>query len=67
MCTAERIFNPNAHLVNLSANGQGAYYLSANDNTYYVAIDSDNNIQALPGSEIPNVSLVIIIVSVHLW
>jgi len=34
----------------------GAHFLSAN-NTYYLAIDSGNNIQALPESEIANVRL----------
>ena len=48
--------DPNVHLVTLHSNGQGAHYLSANNYNYYVAIDSDNNIQALPESEIPNVS-----------
>ena len=48
--------DPNVLLVTLHSNGQGAHYLSANNYNYYVAIDSDNNIQALPESEIPNVS-----------
>ena len=55
--TAEGKSNPNAHLVTLSSDGQGAHFLSANENTYYVAIDSDNNILVLHESERPiNVS-----------
>ena len=50
------ITDPSAYLVTLISNGQGAHYMSANNNSHYVAIDFDNNIQALPESEIPNVS-----------
>ena len=49
--------NQNAYLVTLYSNGQGAHYLSANNYNYYVAIDSDNNIQALPAAEIDNVDV----------
>ena len=56
MCTAEVLTDPSVHLVNLSTNGQEELFLSANNNTYYVAIDSDNNIQALPECKIANVS-----------
>ena len=51
------VFNGNAHLVTLYSNGQGAHYLSANNYNYYVAIDSDNNIQTLPAAEIDNVNV----------
>ena len=54
--TADGYFDPTAHFVNLLSNGQGKHYMSANNNAYYVAIDSDNNVQALPESQIPNVS-----------
>ena len=43
------------HLVNLSSNGDGELFLSANSNTHYVAIDSDNDIQAVTESEVANV------------
>ena len=49
--------NQNAHLVTLYSNGQGAHNLSANNYNYYVAIDSDNNIQAPPAAEIDNVDV----------
>ena len=48
--------NTSLHLVNLTSNGQGEHYLSANDNTHYVAIDSSNSIQALTKCEIADVS-----------
>ena len=54
--TAEVISNSEVHLVTLSSNGQGAHHLSANDNAYYLGINSDNNIQALPYSENINVN-----------
>ena len=53
---AEVLFNDNYHFIMLNSNGQGVHFLSANDNTYCPAIDSDNNIQALPESEIASVS-----------
>ena len=56
LCTAAVFTDSSAHLVNLTSNGQGAHFLSANENTYYVAIDSDNDIQALHESEVANVS-----------
>ena len=63
--TAEGNSNPNAHLVTLSSNGQGAHFLSANNNTYYVAIDSDN-ILVLHESERPvNVRKLIILFKIH--
>ena len=49
--------NQNAHLVTLYSNGQGVHYLSANNYNYYVAIDLDNNIQALPAAEIDNINV----------
>ena len=49
--------NQNAHLVTLYSNGQGVHYLSANNYNYYVVIDLDNNIQALPAAEIDNVNV----------
>ena len=55
MCTAAVLTDPNVHLVNLSTNGQEELFLSANNNTHYVAIDSDNEI-ALLESEVANVS-----------
>ena len=56
--TAEGISNPNTYqLVSWHPNGHGALYLSANNNAYYVAVDSDNKVQALSESEIANVSL----------
>ena len=54
--TAEVFFNDDYHFVMLNSNGQGIHFLSAKDNTYYLAIDSDNNIQALPESQIASVS-----------
>ena len=57
LCTATIFFNENVHLVTLHSNGQGAHYLSANNHNYYVAIDSDNNIQALPAAEIDNLNV----------
>ena len=50
---AERNSNPNAHLAVLNSNGLGAYYLSANNNAYYVAIDSNSNIQVIHKSQTP--------------
>ena len=55
--TATIFSESNAHLVILSSDGQGAYYMSANDYSYYVAMDSDNNIQALPVAEIEDVDV----------
>ena len=55
LCTAAVFTDSSAHLVNLTSNGQGAHFLSANDNTYYVAIDSDNNVQALHECKVANV------------
>ena len=55
--TGTVISNDNIHLVTLYSNGQGAHYLSANNYNYYVAIDSDNSIQALPAAEIDNVNV----------
>ena len=56
--TAEGISNPNAYkLVCLNSTGQEALHLSANHNSYYVAIDSHNKVQALSESEIASVSL----------
>ena len=51
------VFNGNAHLVTLYSNGPGAHYLSANNYNYYLAIDSDSKIQALPAGEIDNVNV----------
>ena len=56
MCTAAVLTDQSVHLINLSTNGQEELFLSANNNTYYVAIDSDNEIQVLPVSEVANVS-----------
>ena len=55
-CSVQGYFDPNALPVTLNSNGQGVYYLSDIDNTYYVAIDSDNNIKPLLESQIANVS-----------
>ena len=49
-------FNPNALLVHWNNNGQGLLYLTNEDNTYYVAIDSDNNIKPILQSEVTKVS-----------
>lgn len=54
--TAEVLTDSSAHLVNLSSNGQGAHFLTANNNSHYVAIDRDNDIQALHESEVDDVS-----------
>ena len=54
--TVQGYFDPNALLITLNSNGQGLHYLSDRENTYYVAIDS-NNIKPLLESEVANVSL----------
>ena len=54
--TVQGYFDPNALIVTLNSNGQGIYYLSGIENTYFVAIDSDNNIKPLLESEIASVS-----------
>ena len=56
VCTATVVTDSSVHLVNLSSNGDGELFLSANSNTHYVAIDSDNDIQAVTESEVDNVS-----------
>ena len=57
MHTAEGFSNPNTYKpVFMSSNGQGAHYLTAADNTYYVAIDCDHKIQAFPAAKIDHVS-----------
>ena len=48
--------DPNAHHVTLISSGQGVHYLTANNNAYYVGIDSNNNIQADAESEFDTVS-----------
>ena len=55
-CTVQGHFDPNALPVTLNSNGQGLHYLSDRNNTYYVAIDSNNNIKPLLESEVANVS-----------
>ena len=55
-CTVQGMNDPNVHFVTSTPNAQGAYYLSANNNTYYVAIDSNNNIRALLDSKLTTVS-----------
>ena len=55
-CTVQGYFDPNALIVTLNSNGQGLHYLSDKGNTYYVAIDANNNIKPLLESEIANVS-----------
>ena len=54
--TVQGYFDPNALIVTLNSNGQGLHYLSDRGNTYYVAIDANNNIKPLLESEIANVS-----------
>ena len=54
-CTVQGYYDPNVHIITLNSTGAGVHYLSANNDTYHVAIDSDNII-ALPESEITNVS-----------
>ena len=55
--TATIISESNAHLVTLYSDGQGGHYLSANDYSHYVAMDSDNKIQALPVAETEDVDV----------
>ena len=55
-CTVQGYFDPNAHHVTLISSGQGVHYLTANNNAYYVGIDSNNNIQADAESEFDSVS-----------
>ena len=38
---AQRYNDPNAHPITLISNGQGLYYLTANNNAYYVDVDSN--------------------------
>ena len=54
--TVQGSLDDDAILVTLHSNGQGVHYLSDGDNTYYVAIDSNNDIKPLQQSEITNVS-----------
>lgn len=56
LCAAAVVTDPNAYLVTLSSNGQGAHYLSANNNTYYVGINSNKELQVQPESGFDNVS-----------
>lgn len=66
MHTAEGMSNPKTYgLIYLISNGQGDHYLSANNNAYYVAIDSDNNIQVLPESELTDVHKLIVQLYMH--
>ena len=55
-CVAKAPSDPNISFVDLISNAEGSYYMTAKSNTYYVAIDADNNIQALLDSELISVS-----------
>ena len=55
-CTVRGYNDPNAHYVTLNSTGQGVHYLTADNNAYYVGIDSNNNIQVDAESEFDSVS-----------
>ena len=38
---AQRYNDPNAYPITLISNGQGLHYLTANNNAYYVDVDSN--------------------------
>jgi len=54
--TVRGYFDPNANLIHWKNNGQGLLYLTNEDNTYYVAIDSNKNIKPILQSKITSVS-----------
>ena len=55
-CTVHSPNDPNIHLVSSTSSSHGSYHLSDNQNTYYVAIDSNNNIIVLLDSDLTTVS-----------
>ena len=55
--TVQGDFDSNALLINRHSNGQGLLYLSDEDSTYYVAIDTNKDIRSIHESELTHVSL----------
>ncbi|XP_065910794.1 uncharacterized protein [Dysidea avara] len=45
----EGVLNEDAYLVAWSSNSQGDQFFNADQNNFYLAVDADNNIVALPG------------------
>ena len=56
LSTVQGYFDPNAYHICLLTTGQGTHHLSANNNAFYVGIDSNNNIQVEAETEFDNVS-----------
>ena len=47
--TVEGVRNESAHLVSWSSDSQGNQFFNTDENKFYLAVDADNNIVALPG------------------
>ena len=47
--TVQGVLNEDAYLVTWSSNSQGDQFFNADENNFYLAVDEDNNIVALPG------------------
>ena len=51
LSTVEGVLNEDAHLVSWSSDSQGDQFFNTDENNFYLAVDADNNIVALPGDE----------------
>ena len=47
--TVEGVRNESVYLVSWSSDSQGNQFFNTDENKFYLAVDADNNIVALPG------------------